>query len=116
MHHTSTSLKGLRLQFIVETWVALSHKELDLDFHWPLNFHAKVNTKSDTAEITDLLKTLYGAHHAPHHTYNSRLFPSIRCNSSVDDPVSIAGYWQSYAAEGYSRSSRAACSEKTGIE
>ena len=48
MHHTSTSLKGLRLQFIVETWVALSHKELDLDFHLPLNFLAEVSTKPRT--------------------------------------------------------------------
>ena len=48
VNHTSTSLKGLRLQFIVETWVALSHKELDLDFHLPLNFLAEVSTKPRT--------------------------------------------------------------------
>ena len=48
VNHTSTSLKGLRLQCIVETWVALSHKELDLDFHLPLNFLAEVSTKPRT--------------------------------------------------------------------
>ena len=47
--------------------------------------------------------------HFSHHAYNSRLFRSIRYNSSVDDPVFLDGNEQSCTAEGYGRSSRAAC-------
>ena len=47
--------------------------------------------------------------HFSHHAYNSRLFRSIRYNSSVDDPVFLDGNEQSWTAEGYGRGSRAAC-------
>ena len=124
MNDTSSSLRGLRLKFVVETRVALYHKELDFDFHLPLNFLTEVTTKlwntrqNVAADCLDRVENFIRlvAHHASHHAYNSRLFRYIRCNSSVDDPVSIDGYWQSCAAEGYGRSSRAACSKKTGIE
>ena len=54
--------------------------------------------------------------HFSHHADNSRLFRSIRHNSSVDDPVFLDGNGKSFAVEGYGRSSRAACSEKTAVE
>ena len=54
--------------------------------------------------------------HISHHADNSRLFLSIRHNSSVDDPIFLDGNGQSFAVEGYGRSSRAACNEKTAVE
>ena len=129
--YSSSLTAGLRPQINAETRVPPYHQERNLYFHLPCNFLAEVSTKPRTA-ATDcccwLLRSrgkLYTAcrasaspflKHFSHHAYNSRLFRSTRYNSSVDDPVFIDGNGQSLAVEGYGRGSRAACSEKTGIE
>ena len=128
---TSISCVSVDVCFNDKVGLNDTSSSLTLPSRLQLNFLSEVSTKPQTAATECccwLLRSrgkLYTAcrasaspflKHFSHHAYNSRLSRSTRYNSSVDDPVFLDGNGQSFAVEGYGRGSRAAWSEKTGIE